>query len=195
MKNSNKTKITSATFVRGIVDVCPELENDISQVAFIGRSNAGKSSIINSLTGQKDLARTSSFPGRTQEINLFLVNNSLYLLDLPGYGFAKASFQARERLRELINWYLFAAGYAQKLIVLIVDAKVGPQENDLEILRSLEKYQKPILIVANKVDKIKKTDYDRQLQKIQNQVGDHIIIPYSSKEKIGITKLISAILN
>jgi GTP-binding protein len=195
MKSANKTKIVSAAFVRGIVDVCPELESDIPQIAFIGRSNAGKSSIINSLTNQKDLARTSSFPGRTQEINLFLINKALYLLDLPGYGFAKASFQARERLRELINWYLFTAGYQQRLVVLIVDAKIGPQENDLEILRSLEKYQKNIVVVANKVDKIKKTDYARQMQHIQAKIGNHIIIPYSSKEKAGIGKLINAILN
>jgi GTP-binding protein len=195
MKNFNKTKITSAKFLRGIVDVCPELESDIPQVALIGRSNAGKSSVINSLTKQKGLAKTSSFPGRTQEINLFLINNSRYLLDLPGYGFAKASMQARERLHNLIDWYLFMAGYEQRLVVLIVDAKIGPQENDLEILRSLDKYKKQVIIVANKVDKLGKTEYVRQMQKIQTMVGKHIIIPYSSKEKIGVGKLISEILN
>lgn len=195
MKSFNKTKIISAKFLRGIVDVCPELETEIPQVALIGRSNAGKSSIINSLTNQKGLAKTSSFPGRTQEINLFLINNSAYLLDLPGYGFAKASLQARERLHNLIDWYLFTAGYQQRLVILVVDAKIGPQENDLEILRSLDKYNKRVLVVANKVDKLSKAEYARQMQKIQTMVGDHIIIPYSSKEKIGVGKLIGEILN
>jgi len=84
-------RITSATFVKGIVGSDEILEGEFPQIAFIGRSNVGKSSVINSLTNQKGLAITSSFPGRTREINLFLINDAFYLLDLPGYGYAKAS--------------------------------------------------------------------------------------------------------
>jgi GTP-binding protein len=95
-------KITSAEFIKGIVGPDESLEEDFPQVAFIGRSNVGKSSIIKSLVWQKNLARTSARPGRTQEINLFLINNSRYLLDLPGYGYAKTSKQTRLQLREIM---------------------------------------------------------------------------------------------
>jgi GTP-binding protein len=89
-------KITSAQFMRGVTGTNDILESDIPQVAIIGRSNVGKSSIINSMTGQKVLARTSNFPGFTQEINVYWINRSVYLLDLPGYGFAKASRGTKE---------------------------------------------------------------------------------------------------
>ena len=194
MKNSNRQNIISATFVKGVVEDCKELNSDIPQVAIIGRSNAGKSSVINSLTRQKDLARVSSSPGRTQEINLFLINKSLYLADLPGYGFVKASREARERLEQLINWYLFLSGYEQRLVVLIIDATLGLTESDLEILESLLKYKKNVIIVANKIDKIKKSDYAKQLEKIQNQAEGLKIIPYSAKKKIGVSILIREIL-
>lgn len=193
MKKSNQKNIISATFVKGVVEACKELENNIPQIAFIGRSNAGKSSVINSLTNQKTLAKISSYPGRTQEINLFLINKILYLADLPGYGFVKASREARERLEQLINWYLFTSGYEQKLVVLIIDAELGLTDSDLEILESLEEYKKNVVIVANKIDKIKKSDYEKQLEKIRNQVGSHIVIFYSAKKKIGVGKLISEI--
>jgi len=189
MKKSNKQKIISAAFVKGVVEACKELENNFPQVAFIGRSNAGKSSVINSMTRQKNLARTSSSPGRTQEINLFLINKFLYLADLPGYGFVKSSREARGRLGQLINWYLFTSGYAQKLVVLIIDAELGLTESDLEILESLEEYKKNIIIVANKIDKIKKSAYEKQLGKIKNQAGSLKVIPYSAKKKIGVSLL------
>lgn len=194
MKNFNRQNIVSATFVKGVVKDCEELKSGIPQVAFIGRSNVGKSSIINSLTKQKDLARISSSPGRTQEINLFLINKSLYLADLPGYGFVKASRQARDRLEQLINWYLFLSGYEQKLVVLIIDAALGLIESDLEILESLMEYKKNVIIVANKIDKIKKSDYEKQLEKIQNQAAGLKIIPYSAKKKISVNRLISEVL-
>lgn len=185
--------ITSAKFIKGIVNDDEALKKDIPQVAFIGRSNVGKSSTINSLTKQKNLARTSSTPGRTQEINLFLINESFYLVDLPGYGFSAGSKENKAELFELVNWYLFTSGYKQKLIVLIIDANIGATESDLEILRALEKHKKNIVIAANKIDKIKKSDYVNRLQAIQNAVGKHKIIPYSAKKAIGINELIKEI--
>lgn len=194
MKKSNQQNIISATFVTGVVKDCKELHSGFPQIAFIGRSNAGKSSVINSLTKQNNLARVSSAPGRTQEINLFLINKSLYLADLPGYGFVKASREARERLEQLINWYLFLSGYEQKLIVLIIDAELGLTQSDLEILASLKEYKKNVIILANKIDKIKKSEYARQLEKIENQAEGLKVIPYSAKNKIGVSRLISEIL-
>src|SRR3989339_1245667 len=168
--------ITSAKFVKGITGSDDVLANWFPQIAFIGRSNVGKSSVINALTNQKGLAISSSFPGRTREINIFLVNESLYLLDLPGYGFAKAYKELREQLFKLIDWYLFKSPYQQKKVVLIIDANVGPTDKDLEMLAALEEFNKEIVIVANKIDKIKKSKYAGQLQEIEKLFSRHKVI-------------------
>ncbi len=181
--------IRSAKFIKGIVKADDFLSDGKPQIAFIGRSNVGKSSVINSLTNQKGLARTSSTPGRTQQINLFLINRSFYLVDLPGYGFADMSHEGRNQLQALIRWYLWESGYKQKKVVLIIDAKVGPMVSDLEMLRTLEEYNKEVVVVANKVDKIPKSAYSKQLQKIQSAIGDHKMIPCSAEKKIGLTEL------
>jgi len=186
-------RITSAEFIKGIVEADAVLEDGLPQVAFIGRSNAGKSSTINSLTKDKYLARVSSSPGRTREINIFLINKAFYLVDLPGYGFSRGSEEDRERLRELINWYLFLSGCRQKLVVLIIDAEIGPTADDLEILSALEEHKKNVVIAANKIDRIKKSEYAKQLQKIRGLVGDHKVIPYSAKKGTGISDLIKEI--
>jgi len=181
--------IRSAKFIKGVVEDDEILEDGKPQIAFIGRSNVGKSSVINSFTRQKNLARTSSFPGRTREINVFLINNSFYLVDLPGYGFARGSERSTERLRELINWYLFDSQYKQKMVVFIIDAKIGPTDNDFEMLRSLEEHRKKIIIIANKIDKIKKNEYKKHIQKIQDMARGHKVIPYSSEKGIGFGDL------
>jgi GTP-binding protein len=206
--------ITSAQFVKGIVEADEVLEKDIPQIAFIGRSNVGKSSLINSLTKQKDLAKTSSFPGRTRQINIFLISakggsqpkadqppagaknsggNSFYFVDLPGYGFAKGSKDDQEKIQSLIYWYLLDSDYRQKIVVLIIDASIGATENDMQMLYSLKEQNKNIVIVANKVDKIKKSEVKNQLNKIQEVVGNYPIIPFSSQDKIGISELLNEI--
>ena len=187
-------KITSAKFVAGLQGTDPHLEDGTPQVAFIGRSNVGKSSVINSVTGVDELAQTSAFPGRTQQINLFRINNSLYLVDLPGYGFARASHKTQDRLSQIIDWYFFNSPFRQKLIVLIIDAKVGPTDLDFEMLHLLEKEEKNILIVANKIDKLKRMELQSQLQAIREAVGTHTVIPYSALEGIGVQELTDAIL-
>ncbi len=181
--------VTSAKFVKGVVGDDEALDDGRAQIALIGRSNVGKSSVINSLTKQKGLARTSSFPGRTQEVNLFLINKSFYLVDLPGYGYAKANEQGRDKLKKIIFWYLFNSHYQQKLVLLIIDAEVGVTDNDKEILRGLKERNKNILIVANKVDKIKNAVYIKKMQELQKDVGDYKIIPFSTVKKIGVTEL------
>ena len=169
------------------------LEDGIPQVAFIGRSNVGKSSVINSLVNRRDLAHSSSSAGRTKEINLFLVNSAFYLVDLPGYGFAKGSLEDRENLRKLVYWYLLYSNIDHRKIVLIIDAKVGPTEYDLEILRRLGEAGKDVVIIANKIDKVKKSEYAKQLAAIQSAVGEYTVIPYSAREKIGIGELVNAL--
>ena len=187
-------KIKSAQFVKSVLGSDSIFEDGIPQVAFIGRSNTGKSSVINSLVGQNDLAKTSSFPGRTQKINLFLINNSLYFVDLPGYGYAKAPDKLRNSLRAMVNWYFFVSDCKQKKVVLIIDANVGPTKDDLDILYSLRDYKKNIIVVANKIDKIKQTKYKEQFKTIKELIGAHQIIPYSAKKKIGVNNLLKEIL-
>lgn len=187
-------KITKAQFVKGLQGTDPLLEDGTPQVAFIGRSNVGKSSVINSVTGVENLAITSSFPGRTTEINLFRINNGVYLVDLPGYGFARASHKGRERLHELIQWYLFDSPYVQKCIVLIIDAYVGPTQDDIDMLKVLEQAHKKVIILANKVDKMKRSELTAQLAQIQDAIGTHTLIPYSTVDGIGIPALTAAIL-
>src|SRR5689334_4944848 len=125
--------ITSAKFIKSVVGEDEILSDGMPQVAFIGRSNVGKSSVINALAGQNGLAKTSSQPGRTQQLNVFLVSatggSKIYLVDLPGYGFAKGSKDMQEQLQQLIYWYLFGSDYQQKKVVLILDAVVGPTAN------------------------------------------------------------------
>ena len=188
-------KIESAKFIKGVIGSDTALESNTPQVAFIGRSNSGKSSVINSLVNQNNLATTSSFPGRTQRINLFLINDSFYFVDLPGYGYAKVPDRLKKSLKAMVNWYFFVSDYQQKKIVLIIDASVGPTKDDLEMLYALEDYRKDIIVVANKIDKIKQTKYEEQFKTINELIGVHKIIPYSAKKKIGVNELLKEIFD
>jgi GTP-binding protein len=186
-------KIESAQFIKSVRGSNDIFENDIPQIAFIGRSNVGKSSVINSLVDQKNLARTSSFPGRTKEINIFLINDSLYFIDLPGYGYAKVSNKLRDSLRAMVNWYFFVSNYKQKRVVLIIDASIGLTKDDLEMLYALEEHEKNIIVLANKIDKIKQKEYKKKFTIIRSIAGIHQIIPYSAKKKMGVSELLNAI--
>lgn len=177
--------IKSAEFIKGVVGEDEILHDGRKQFALIGRSNVGKSSLINSLTASKGLARTSSSPGRTQQLNFFIIDDSFYLVDLPGYAYAKLPKKEREKLQILINWYLFLSNVEQEKIFLIIDAKVGPTKDDLEILTALEQHQKKVIIIANKIDKIRPSQYRNQMSKITDIIGSHYIIPYSSKDSRG----------
>ena len=179
--------------MRGVINDESMIEDGLPQVAFIGRSNVGKSSVINSLTDTKDLARSSSTPGRTQEVNFFLINDSFYLVDLPGYGYARGSHEERTRIQNRIHWYLLRTHIEKRKTVLIIDVRIGLTENDIAMLKLLEEKNKDIIIVANKIDKLSTNDLKKSLLKIQNMVGEHIVIPYSTTKRIGIKTLISAI--
>ncbi len=185
-------QIHSAQFVKGVVQVLGMLPPGLPHVAFIGRSNVGKSSTINAITKQSKLARTSAMPGKTREINVFLINEKIYLIDLPGYGFARLSRDERDTLAALINGYLFNSSYEQQAVVLIIDANVGPTDDDLDMLEALEEHGKPVIIAANKVDKVKQSEFHKKMKAMQELVGPHRIIPYSSKTKEGLGALIDA---
>jgi len=175
--------------MKGLVGDDEILGDGIPQIAFVGRSNVGKSSLINVLTNSK-VSRTSSFPGRTQEINIFLINNSFYLVDLPGYGFARSSGLGREKIGELIDSYLFNSIHSQKKVVMIIDANVGLTDKDILMLEELEKFNKDFMIIANKIDKMTQSEYHKKINEIKKVVGEqHTIIPFSSKTRKGLEAL------
>ncbi|WP_297172445.1 ribosome biogenesis GTP-binding protein YihA/YsxC [uncultured Porphyromonas sp.] len=147
--------IHSATFVQSSPSVksCPQ--STLPEYAFIGRSNVGKSSLINMLTGYKGLAMTSQKPGKTQLINHFLINESWHLVDLPGYGYARRSLEQREQFRKLINQYVSKREALVNLFVL-VDIRHEPQRIDLEFINEMGEKGIPFSIVFTKADKIGK---------------------------------------
>ncbi|MBU1557814.1 ribosome biogenesis GTP-binding protein YihA/YsxC, partial [Patescibacteria group bacterium] len=150
----------------------------------------------NSLTRKDKLVKSSSLPGKTREINFFLINDNKYFVDLPGYGFAKIKESQREKLRKMILWYLFDEELASihKKIVLIIDFKVGPSEFDLEMLRFLREGDLDYVIVANKIDKISKGARMKQLNKISEKIITDKIVLYSAKTNEGREELLINIL-
>ena len=184
-------EINKAIFLKGVKGTDEILYDDVPQVAFIGRSNSGKLTTINYLTETKNLAITSSTPGRTQQINIFLINDSLYFVDLPGYGYAKASPKVRKKIQSLVNWYFFESGINQHKVVLIVDANVGMTKDDIDILHILNDHQKDVIISANKVDKIKRSEYEKKIKRIEGIAGLFKVVPFSAKKKIGKEELLT----
>ena len=145
--------IKTITFLKSEVDWRKAPPPSLPEYAFIGRSNVGKSSLINMLANQKSIAKTSSKPGKTQTINHFLVNNAWYLVDLPGYGYAKASKTMREKWAKMINNYLVLRENLQVVFVLI-DARLEPQKIDLEFINSLGEKQIPFALIFTQSDKL-----------------------------------------
>lgn len=186
--------ITSATFVKGIRGTDDIFKDGLSQVCFVGRSNVGKSSLINALTKEKNLAREGDKPGKTKEINFYLINNRRYLVDLPGYGYARASSKEREKLRNLIVWYLTESGAVLSRVVLIIDAVAGLTEFDRGMLGILQKEKRPYLLVINKIDKVTQKELSACRKDIENVTHDveHIMM-CSVKQGQGIDQLREAL--
>ncbi len=165
-------------------------------VAFIGRSNVGKSSLINALASKKDLAKSSSSPGFTKSINFYLINKEFYLVDLPGYGYAQGSLAERERLLQLIEWYLTYPDLTDnQLIVMIVDAKVGLSKDDQQMLVLLKQLKKHVVVMANKIDKLKKNAVAKQIAEITKDADPFMVIPTSTVDKVGIAALTKEIFS
>jgi GTP-binding protein len=186
--------ITSAQFVKGIIGTDPILKEEKPTIAFVGRSNVGKSSVINSLTGRRDLVRTSAHPGRTQQINYFLINESLYFADLPGYGYAKLSLKQREKLRKLLLWYLTADEVKLDKLVLVIDIQAGLKDIDYELLATMQERGLPVIVVANKVDRLNQSERDRRLNAIREDVGECRVVAYSAVRNSDNKALLGEIL-
>jgi GTP-binding protein len=181
-------RITSAEFLKELRGDDEVLTDALPKIAFIGRSNVGKSSLINALT-RSSISRTSPKPGSTQAINVFLINKKFHLIDLPGYGFARGSMGGREKMGNLIASYLFDPKYVQKKVVLIIDAYVGMTERDLGMFDELKSHQKDIVIAASKIDKLKPSEYQRKIAEIQKIAEGFTVFPFSSTEKKGIEEI------
>lgn len=161
--------VKSATFVESNTDwsKCPA--PNIPEYAFIGRSNVGKSSLINLLTNHKKLAKTSSTPGKTQLINHFLINESWYLVDLPGYGYAKVSKKEREKFGKLITNYITKRKNLVN-VFLLIDSRHEPQKSDLEFMKFLGKNAIPFTIVMTKIDKLNSAKLGKNLTKYKSEL-------------------------
>ncbi len=186
-------KISEATFVRGAVDKEGYPQDGRLEVAFIGRSNVGKSSLLNSLLGKKKLARTSNTPGRTQQINFFLVNQKFYFVDLPGYGYASLSKKQRAELAGLIEKYL-AQRKELVLTILLIDSRHLPTELDLQVKTWLEHLGRPYLTVLTKSDKLSNNQLRNQINKIKLALSTEEVIAYSTLTDFGKDSLWKAIL-
>lgn len=182
-------EIRDAIFVKGVIGSEGLPEPSRPTVAFFGRSNVGKSSVINSLLGRRGLARSSSQPGRTTEINYYLVNDSWYLADLPGYGYARLSLEKREKLRKQILWYAEEADIS--LAVIVIDATVGMTDMDREALGVLVSAGRPVAIVANKSDKGKRNENMNRIFALRKEFPDIPVIRYSAKTGEGREELLA----
>jgi len=159
-------------FVKGVVAMDGLPQADRLEVCFAGRSNVGKSSLINALTGRKGLARASNTPGRTQEINFFTCGDGIYLVDLPGYGFANAPLKVVEKWQRLLKSYLSGRQTLRRAFVLI-DARHGIKKVDEEILDLLDKSAVTFQAVLTKVDKVNATERERVLEQVRTQLAKH----------------------
>ena len=152
------------------------------EVAFIGRSNVGKSSLINALTNQKSLARTSNTPGRTQLINFFQSGNKTFV-DLPGYGYAKMPISVKKEMFSMINNYFLTRKELIKVFVLI-DSKIGPTKDDIDIINLLKSINRDIFIVMTKLDKAKQSEIHKNIQKIKSINLEYIQVSSKTGKKI-----------
>lgn len=159
---------------------------ELPEVVLVGKSNVGKSSFINTMINRKNLARTSSEPGKTRQINFYNMDNLFYFVDLPGYGYSKMSKQEQIKVGEFIEHYL-SNRKEICLIIFLVDIRHDPTSNDFLMYDYVIRSGLPCIIIANKADKIAKTkvdDYVKNIQKQLNPIGDITTLPFSSERKI-----------
>ncbi|HEY2867806.1 MAG TPA: ribosome biogenesis GTP-binding protein YihA/YsxC [Pyrinomonadaceae bacterium] len=185
-------KVTSAEFVKSAFDRSHWTADGLPEIAFLGRSNVGKSSLINSLLGRRGLARTSNTPGRTQSINFFLINDAFYFVDLPGYGYAKVSKSMRQ------DWGKMAEDYLSErtnlvLCIQLIDARHDPTELDRELNDWLAFHRKPNIVVATKSDKLSSNQLRKNVAEIANELQGSTLIAYSSRLGSGRDAVLDAI--
>ena len=186
----------NAEFVRSVTAVADCPKDGLPQIAFAGKSNVGKSSVINKLLLRKNFARVGEAPGKTTHINFFRIDEAMYLVDLPGYGYAKVPQKEKERWGRLMEAY-FAAPDTLTFGVMLVDARHAPTANDVVMANYFLQSGKPFVVVANKLDKLKKSEIAPNMARIREvlQLPDAIrLIPFSAEKGDGRDDLLSTIL-
>jgi len=184
-------KITHAEFLKSALDPAHYPRDGFPEFAFVGRSNVGKSSLMNKLLSRKNLAKTSGTPGKTQTVNFFKVNNKVYFVDLPGYGYAKVPLALKEQWNEVMYAYV-SEREPLRLVVALVDARHKPSDKDQHMLDILEEAEVPTVVVATKVDKLGKLERERNLATIREALrleDDALLIPCSSQTGEGIKEI------
>ena len=185
-------KISSARFVKSAVRPDDFPSDQKPEIVFCGRSNIGKSSLLNALTNSRGLARTSSSPGRTQTINFFLIDERMYFVDLPGYGFAKAAKKVRESWGAMIEGYLRNRPQL-KMAVLLVDSRVEPLESDVMMKQWLDHHQIPNAVVLTKTDKISRNQLNQALRRGVKILSTKEIVPFSAVTGSGRDEILKRI--
>lgn len=182
-------KKVNLDIVVGVTSTLPETE--FPEVAFAGKSNVGKSSLINALMNRKSYARTSSQPGKTQTINFYNINDAMYLVDLPGYGYANASPAVKAKWGKMIEKYLRQSANL-KQVFLLVDIRHDPSENDKMMYNWIVDNGFRPVIIATKLDKLKRSQIAKHVKAVRAGLGlkeDDILIPFSSQTKQGLDEL------
>ncbi|WP_379130797.1 ribosome biogenesis GTP-binding protein YihA/YsxC [Paenibacillus sp. sgz500958] len=188
-------KVTQSEFVISAVGPDQYPDDALPEIALAGRSNVGKSSLINRMIDRKNLARTSSTPGKTQHMNYYRINQLLYLVDFPGYGYAKVSKSQRAVWGKMVEKYL-AERETLKLVLLIVDLRHPPSSDDKMMFDWLKHYDLPLCVVATKADKIPKTRWPKHIKAMKQELGvlpGDNFIPFSSEIGLGKDELWSLI--
>ncbi|MBI3004233.1 MAG: YihA family ribosome biogenesis GTP-binding protein [Ignavibacteriales bacterium] len=193
-------KITSAEFLQGVADLRQLPKNELKEILFIGRSNVGKSSLLNKICARKNLARSSSTPGKTREINYYIINNQFYFVDLPGYGYAKVPEQMRAGWKKLIEDFL-KRGSPIGLAMQLIDSRQEPTPLDLMMMDWLEYYEVPYLLVLTKSDKLPTSKLTKQLEAYKDRFHSQLtnggccagIVPFSIVAGDGRAELLKRI--
>ena len=191
-----KVNLNNAEFIRSATKAADFPRDRLPQTVFAGRSNVGKSSVINRILNRKNFARVGSAPGKTTHINYFLIDKQLYLVGLPGYGYAQVSKQERDRWGRLIESW-FADTSLMTLGVLIVDSRHKPTADDCTMANFFLNTGKPFVVVANKLDKLKKSEVEGNIQRVREVLGLPEVVPvvpFSAEKGTGKQELLDLIL-
>lgn len=184
-------RIVSAEFVKSALRPDQYPSDGRPEIAFVGRSNVGKSTLLNVLLNKKGLAKTSKTPGKTQTVNFFDVNRKFYFVDLPGYGYAKVSKELRQQWARVLTEYLYSRR-PLRLVAVLLDCRHKPSEQDFDVLTLLEEAEVPALVVATKADKLRSKELAEALRMIRSTLEldeDAVIVPFSSYTKQGLREI------
>ena len=183
-------RFINASFIKSAEKKSDFIVDDLPQIVLVGRSNVGKSSLINLLTNNKKMAKTSSTPGRTRLVNYFNINNKFYIIDLPGYGYAKASKNTTNAWDTVMNDY-FVNNSKLKLVMVLLDSRHSPSQLDIQMIDYLAENEIPIVLILTKIDKISRSELNKNVENIAKllRFNKSMIIPTSAEKKIGVDRI------